>query len=343
MAGAKKGGVWVFVEQRHGALRDASIQLIGEGRRIADRMKTELAGVLPGWELKDLAKEAIEYGLDKVFVVENELLQNYLSRPFTKVLCTLIRKYGPEVVLYGATKNGRDLGGRVHAILGTGLAADCVRFDVTKEGNLDMIRPAFGGRSLAHIICAKHRPQMASARVNVFKMPERDRGRKGEVVRERVKIGDEDLDTRILHFEATATEKKSTIDDAEIIVAGGFGLKGQSNFRMLGDLALLLGGSVAASRKAVDAGWMPKDVQVGQTGKTVRPDVYWAVGISGAVQHLAGMQESKKIIAINSDPNAAIFEIADYGVVGDAFVVVPEIIRLLRERKSVAPVAAMTG
>jgi len=330
----KSRGVWVFLEQRRGKLRDISIQLMGEGRRIADEMNSELAGVLPGWKVEGLANEAIEYGVDKVYLVEDPILVSYLSRPFSKVMVTLIRRYKPSVVLYGASKNGRDLGGRVHAIIETGLAADCVKFEVTKEGNLDMIRPAYGGRSLAHIVCANHRPQMGSARANVFKKAVRVPGRRGEVYKEMVQFNESDKDTKLVEFIESSGKDGAKIDEASVVVAGGFGLKSQSNFRMLDEMAGLMGGSVAASRKAVDAGWMPKERQVGQTGKTVRPDVYWAVGISGAVQHLAGMQESLKIVAINSDPNAAIFELADYGIVGDLFQVVPAIIEQLKRGRT---------
>ena len=212
----------------------------------------------------------------------------------------------------------------------TGLAADCVKFEVTKERNLDMIRPAYGGRSLAHIVCAHHRPQMASARANVFKRAAKTPGRKGEIVRENVALEEKDLDTKLVEFVESAAHQGAKLEDAKVVVAGGYGLRNQANFKMVDELAKLVGGSLAASRKAVDAGWVPKEIQVGQTGKTVRPEVYWAVGISGAVQHLAGMQESGKIIAINSDPNAAIFEMADYGIVGDLFHVVPELVKALK-------------
>jgi len=341
-------GVWVFLEARRGALRDVSIQLIGEGRRIADKKKAILSGVLPGWEVEHLAREAVEYGVDDVFLVEDPRLETYLSRPYTKVLATLIRKYRPEIVLFGASKNGRDLGGRLHATIETGLAADCVRFDVTAEGYLDMIRPAFGGKSLAHIHCEKHRPQMASARVNVFQRPARDPTRTGRIVREKVDLVDPDMDTRIFEFIESQRRETRKIDEAKVIIAGGFGLGNPKNFGMLEELAELLGGAVGSSRKPVDSGWVPKALQVGQTGKTVRPDVYVAIGISGAVQHLAGMQESAKIVAINIDPKAAIFEVADYGIVGDLFEVVPELIRQLRALRDQAaapglPAAARPG
>jgi electron transfer flavoprotein alpha subunit len=332
-------GIWVFLEARNGALRDVSLQLIGEARRIADKRGTHLTGILPGWKVEPLARSAIEFGCDRVILVEDPRLEVYTSRPFTKVLASLRWKYNPEVILFGASKNGRDLGGRLHAAIDTGLAADCVRFDVTEEGFLDMIRPAFGGKSLAHIHCEEHRPQMASARWNVFPMPTRDPARQGEVVRETVAFEDSDFDTRIVEFRPTESHETRKIDDAKILVSGGFGLGDPKNFAVLEELASLLGGAVASSRKPVDLGWVPKALQVGQTGKTVRPDLYIAVGISGAVQHLAGMQEAAKIVAINSDPKAAIFEIADYGIVGDLFAVLPEMIRQLKAFRGQAQAA----
>ena len=332
-------GVWVFLEARNGALRDVSVQLIGEARRIADKRGTELTGILPGWKVEPLARPAIEFGCDRVILVEDPRLEFYTSRPYTKVLAALRWTHNPEVILFGASKNGRDLGGRLHAAIDTGLAADCVRFDVTEEGFLDMIRPAFGGKSLAHIHCEEHRPQMASARWNVFPTPARDPSRQGEVVRETVALEDSDFDSRIVEFKPTESHETRKIDDAKILVSGGFGLGDPKNFAVLDELASLLGGAVSASRKPVDLGWVPKALQVGQTGKTVRPQLYIAVGISGAVQHLAGMQESAKIVAINSDPKAAIFEIADYGIVGDLFQVVPEMIRQLKSFRGQAQAA----
>ncbi len=331
----KYEGLWIFLEQRHGQLREVSTQLIGEGRRLADQLGVSLSGALLGNDVARLAQEAIEYGLDRVILVEHELLDVYTPRPYTKVLAYLVKKHGPEIVLFGASKNGRDLGGRLHAVIHTGLAADCVAFDLDDDGNLDMIRPAFGGKSLAHILCRKHRPQMASVRPNVFKVPPRQKGKEGDVVRETVALGPEDVDTKLLEFVEFHREDRASLEDAETIVSGGFGLRSPRNFDLLEELAAEVGGVVASSRKPVDAGWVPKDYQVGQTGRTVRPKLYIAVGISGAVQHLAGMQESEKIAAINIDPNAPIFEIADYGVVGDLFEVVPELVRQIRARKEV--------
>jgi len=327
-------GVWVFLEHRKHGLRDVSVQLIGEGRRLADLRRAALTGVLFGRDVDALAGHAIGYGLDRVIVVDHPLLEIYRSRPYAQVMAQLIRRHKPEVVLYGASKNGRDLGGRLHAILETGLAADCVRFDVDADGNLDMIRPSFGGKSLAHILCKKHRPQMASVRRNVFIAPPHDPARQGEVVHEPADLSEDDEDVTLLEFKEFTKEGGLRPEEAAIVVSGGYGLRDPKNFAMLQELADLLGGTVAASRKAVDSGWVPKMLQVGQTGMTVRPKLYIAVGISGAVQHLAGMQESEKILVINLDPKAPLFEIADYGIVGDLFDVVPEMIRQLRALKA---------
>ena len=327
-------GVWVFLEHRKQGLRDVSVQLIGEGRRLADLRGATFTGILPGHDVDALAQHAIGYGLDRVVVVDDPMLGIYRSRPYAQVMAQLIRRHKPEIVLFGASKNGRDLGGRLHAILETGLAADCVKFDIDADGNLDMIRPSFGGKSLAHILCKKHRPQMASVRRNVFLAPRHDPARRGDVVREEVHLTPKDEDVSLVEFKEFTQEGGLRPDDAQIVVSGGFGLGEARNFAMLQELADVLGGALAASRKAVDSGWVPKMLQVGQTGMTVRPRLYIAVGISGAVQHLAGMQESEKILAINLDPKAPLFEIADYGIAGDLFEVVPEMIRQLKASRS---------
>lgn len=332
-------GVWVFLEQRTGGLRDVSTQLIGEGRRLADLRGASLTGILPGHRVDALAEHAIGYGLDRVIVVDDPILGIYRSRPYSAVMAQMIRRHKPEIVLFGASKNGRDLGGRLHAILETGLAADCVKFDVDAEGNLDMIRPSFGGKSLAHILCRKHRPQMASVRRNVFVAPPHHPGRRGEIVHETVAISAKDVDASLLEFQEFTQEGGLRPEEADIVVSGGYGLGDPKNFTMLQDLADRLGGAIAASRKAVDSGWVPKMLQVGQTGMTVRPKLYIAVGISGAVQHLAGMQESEKILVVNIDPKAPLFEIADYGIVGDLFEIVPELIRQLDALKAGGAVA----
>src|SRR2546426_4207336 len=225
-------GVWVFLEGRKGVLRDVSVQLIGEGRRIADRRGVPLTGVLPGHEVEDLARHAIGYGLDNVIVVDHPLLEIYRSRPFTKVMATLITRHKPEIVLYGATKNGRDLGGRLHAVLETGLAAGCVKFDLDDEGNLDMIRPSFGGKSLGHILCKQHRPQIARSRPNVFLAPPPDPSRKGEIVRESVDLSEADLDARLLEFKEFLREGGVRPDEADVVVSGGHGPGGPKERRM---------------------------------------------------------------------------------------------------------------
>jgi electron transfer flavoprotein alpha subunit len=330
--------VWVFLETRRGAIREPSLQLLGEGRKLAGKRGCDLSGVLLGSDVGALVQMASEYGLDRIHVVDHPLLGQYNPRAYTKVMGVLIGRYKPEIVLYAATKNGRDLGGRLHAVIHTGLAADCVAFDIDPEGNLDMIRPSFGGKSLAHILCKGHRPQMASVRPNVFRAPPRTPGHRAEILRVDVALGPEDLDSRIIEFQEFKDEAGGKLEEAPIIVAGGHGLRDPKNFRMLEELARALGGKVAASRKVVDAAWVPKDLQVGQTGKTVRPKLYLAVGISGAVQHIAGMQESERIVAINRDPGAPIFKISDYGISGDLFQVVPELIRQIgARRKGEAP------
>ncbi len=324
-------GIMVFLEHRKSRLRNASIQLIGEGRRLADMLGVELSGALLGKNVGDLAKDAIEYGVDKVYLVDHDLLKDYAPRPYAKALAQLAERRRPEALLFGATMNGREVAGRLHAYIHTGLAADCTQFDVRNDGSLEMIRPAFGGKSLAHIVC-KTKPQMASARPNVFPAPEKDPGRKGRIIQENVELTKEDVDTRCLET-IVREEEADILSRAEIVISGGYGLKKKENFALLDELAELLHGVVGASRKIVDIGWFPRERQIGQTGKTVRPRLYLAIGISGAVQHLAGMESSEKIVAINADPSASIFEVADYGIVGNLFEVLPEMIRQLKEMK----------
>ncbi|MFQ5883644.1 MAG: electron transfer flavoprotein subunit alpha/FixB family protein [Thermoplasmata archaeon] len=332
MAEKEYEGIMIFLEHRKNRLRNASIQIAGEGRRLADLLDVELSGALLGKGLESLASEVIHYGLDKVYLIEHEFLRDYAPRPYAKALAELVGRRKPEALLFGATLNGREVAGRLHAYIRTGLAADCTAFDVTEDGYLEMIRPAFGGKSLAHILCKKAFPQMASARPNVFPAPEKDESRKGEIVRETVQLTESDVDTKclsVVEFESEA----DILSRSEIVISGGYGLKKKENFLLLEELAELLHGVVGASRKVVDIGWFPRERQIGQTGKTVRPRLYFAIGISGAVQHLAGMERSEKIVAINSDPSSSIFEIADYGIVGNMFEVLPEMIRQLKEMR----------
>lgn len=332
-------GVWVFLEVRHGRLREVSLQLLGKGRKLADQKGVPLSGLLLGHNVEPLAQEAIGYGADQVYLVEHPLLATYASRPYTKVLGKLVLERKPEILLFGGTKNGRDLGGRLHSIIDTGLAADCTQLNMEEDGHLDMVRPAFGGQSLAHILCRKHRPQMASVRQNVFEVPPKESGRNGKVIRVPADLTDQDQDCRMLEFKPAVRAEGPDITEANIVIAGGFGLGGPEAFRLLKEAAELLEGAVGASRKPVDSGWIPKIHQVGQTGRTVRPRLYIAVAISGAVQHLAGMQESGRIASINIDPHAPILKISDYGIVGDAFEILPELIAQLRSPVPVPAVA----
>jgi electron transfer flavoprotein alpha subunit len=325
-------GVMVFLEHRKNSLRNASIQLIGEGRRLADMLEQELSGALLGKGVGNLAEVAIQYGCDKVYYIEHDLLGSYAPRPYSKALAELLLRTKPDALLFGATMNGREVAGRLHAYTHTGLAADCTSFDVTEDGYLEMIRPAFGGKSLAHILCKKTKPQMASARPNVFPAPSKDASREGEIVKETAQLTQEDVDTRCLET-IEHEEEADMLSKAEIVVSGGYGLKKKENFVLLDELAELLHGVVGASRKIVDIGWFPRERQIGQTGKTIRPRLYFAIGISGAVQHLAGMERSEKIVAINADPTASIFEVADYGIIGNLFEVLPEMIRQLKLMK----------
>jgi electron transfer flavoprotein alpha subunit len=327
-------GVWVYLEHRDDRIFKGSLQLIGEARRIAAELDAELTGVLIGHGIEELSKEAFDLGLERLLLAEHEILETYSANAYCLALTQLIKRRKPEVVLFSASKNGRALAGRLHAEIETGLAADCTAFEVTEEGYLDMIRPAFGGRSLAHILCKEHRPQMASVRPNVFAIPEKVTNGKGEIVREELDLSPSDVDTEVVGFEESRDIQEKNLEDASIIVAGGYGMKKAENFDMLQELADELGGAIGASRKVVDSGWMPKELQVGQTGITVRPELYIAVGISGAVQHLAGMQQSEVIVAVNIDPRAPIFQIADYGIVGELFEVVPEMLEGLRQMQN---------
>lgn len=320
-------GVWVFAEQREGNLMNVSIELLGEGRKIADKLNTELTAILLGNNVNKLADRLVKYGADKVIYAESPLLEVYTTDGYTKTICNLIEERKPEIMLIGATNIGRDLGPRISARIHTGLTADCTRLDVDLENRrLLQTRPAFGGNLMATIICPDHRPQMATVRPGVMEKAKYDQGRSGEIEIINPDLRDEDIMAKVIEF---VKEKKAQVklEDASIIVSGGRGLGTPEGFKLIEELAEKLGGVVGASRATVDAGWIDQSHQVGQTGKTVRPNLYIACGISGAIQHLAGMQESKCIIAINKDKDAPIFEIADYGIVGDVYEVIPEIIK----------------
>jgi len=324
-------GIWVFAEQRQGKLKDVAYELLAKGRELADSLKTELSAVCFGHGI-DGVNELIAHGADKVYLVDSPDLADNQEDLYTRQLVELIQQYKPEIVLAGATAFGRAFIPRVAAILKTGLTADCTGLDIDAEQRLlRQTKPAFGGNVMAVITCPTRRPQMATVRPRVFKKNPPDGSRKGEIVRvdfDRERVTSR---TRLLEFVEEFTETVR-IEEADIIVAGGRGLSKGENFEMLRELASVMGAAVAASRPAVDEGWVPYSCQVGQTGKTVCPKLYIAVGISGAVQHLVGMQTSDIIVAINDDPNAPIFEVATYGIVGDLFKVVPMLTEKLKNQ-----------
>jgi electron transfer flavoprotein alpha subunit len=315
--------VWVFIEHEHGKVANVSFELLGEGRKLADTLGCHLSGMIFGNGVDGFIKEVIAYGAEKVYVTESPVLDQYRADPYACAATNLIRKYKPEIVLFGATTQGRDFAGTVATTLEVGLTADCTGLDIDPETKyLRQTRPAFGGNIMATILdYPNYRPQMSTVRPKVFAMPKRDDSRKGEIIREPLPMTEEQVRTKILEF-IKGTEAVNLVD-AEIIVSGGRGLGNSENFKVIRELAGVLGAAVGASRAAVDSGWIPYEHQVGQTGRTVRPKIYIASGISGAIQHLAGMKTSDIIIAINKDPEAPIFKVATYGIVGDLFTVLP--------------------
>lgn len=326
-------GVWVFIEQTEGEAAKVSWELLGKGRELADSLSVTLSAVVLGDNVEHLCHEAFAYGADQAYLVDAPVFRHYRTETYLKALCQLIEKYKPEIILMGATGLGRDLAGAVATVVKTGLTADCTGLGIDDKRNLMQTRPAFGGNIMATIMCDKFRPQMSTVRPHVMSMPEKQAGRSGAVICEECNVREEDVLAKVI--EIIRDNKKTTLDiaGAEFIVSGGRGMMGPANFAILQELADELGGVVGASRSAVDAGWMPHERQVGQTGKTVRPKIYIACGISGAIQHLVGMQDSDLVIAINRDKEAPIFEVATYGIVGDLFQVVPELTRGIRELK----------
>ncbi len=324
-------GVWIFGEQKRGVVQPVAFELLGKGRELADKLKTDVTCVLLGHNIKEKAQELIYRGADNVIVVDDPKLEHFLDEPYNKVLVQLIRKYRPAIFLCGATVIGRSLVSRVAVKLHTGLTADCTGLDIDpKEGYLMQTRPAFGGNIMATILSKNHRPQMATVRHKVFKEAAIDKTRKGKIIEETVAPTLLTSRTKLLDI---VEEVGTTINiaEADFIVSGGRGMKGPENFVILEELAKVLGGSVGSSRAAVDAGWMPYSHQVGQTGKTVCPKIYIACGISGQIQHLVGMQSADIIIAINKDPDAPIFSVATFGIVGDVFDVVPKLTKKFKE------------
>jgi electron transfer flavoprotein alpha subunit/NAD-dependent dihydropyrimidine dehydrogenase PreA subunit len=325
-------GVWVFVEKHGDQLRNVTLELLSEGRKLANKLSEPLAALLLGHNVTDFIEPLSAYGADKIYVAEHEVLERYNSDGYANVLTGIIAKCKPAVVLFGATINGRDLAPRIAARLRIGLTADCTGLEIDEEGRLIQTRPAYGGNIMASIL-SRTRPQMATVRPNVMKMSEPDWTKRAEIERINVTIDPKAIRTRVVDIVKEVADKAVNIEEADIIVSGGRGLGSPENFRLMRELAEALGGAVGASRPIVDSGWLPHHQQVGQTGKTVSPKLYVAVGISGAIQHLIGMQTSDTIIAINKDPEAPIFKVATLGVVGDLFKIVPVLIEELRKVK----------
>jgi len=334
------GEVWVFAEQHDGRLADTSLELLSKGRELADKLGVKLSSVLVGHEVEGLHDKLAKYGADKVYLGQHPLLEHYQATSYAKVICDLIGEHKPQIMLYGATACGRDLAPRVASAMKAGLTADCTDLqigdhEVKKTGTvyknlLFQIRPAFGGNIIATIINYDRWPQMATVREGVMPMPVPDTKRKAEVVKSQPHITQAELAIEIIREELQ--EKKVNLKESRIIVSGGAGVGSKENFRLIWDLAHCLGGAPGATRAACDLGFIDSDHQVGQTGTTVRPSLYIAVGISGAVQHMAGMSDSQKIIAINNDPKAPIFDLAHYKIVGDLNEVVPMMIKAIKEK-----------
>jgi electron transfer flavoprotein alpha subunit len=337
-------GVYVYAQQVDNKLGNIAFELIGKGKDLAADLGTEVTAVLIGSDVKGLADELAAYGADKVIVVDDPELKEYRTEPYAHALASVINEFKPEIMLVGATAIGRDLGPAVSARVATGLTADCTKLEIgdfpinptpgkeQKHNQLLMTRPAFGGNTIATIACPDNRPQMATVRPGVMQAKAKVEGAKAEVIEFNPGFTPNNKYVEILDIVKSVSDTVD-IQDAKILVSGGRGVGSPENFQILRDLADALGGEVACSRAVVDNGWMPKDLQVGQTGKTVRPQVYFAIGISGAIQHVAGMEESDIIIAINKDETAPIFEVATYGIVGDLNKIVPELTKQIKAVK----------
>lgn len=336
----RQGEVWVFAEQEDDSLNEVSLELCSKARELADRLGVKMGAVLPGWNVRELAYRLIAHGADRVYHVHDTRLEHYRTLPYARVMCQLITRHQPQIVIYGATALGRDLAPRIASEMRAGLTADCTDLDIgdytdsktrqTHKNLLLQIRPAFGGNIIATIINHDRWPQMATVREGVMRMGEGRADRTGEIIDEQIEFNDFDLAVKLI--ERHREPRKVNLKAARVIVAGGGGIGSKENFQLIHDLAGAIGGAVGASRAAVDSGFISKDHQVGQTGTTVRPALYIACGISGQVQHRAGMEESAKIIAVNWDKNAPIFGVAHYGIVGDVKKVIPMMIKAIKER-----------
>ncbi|TWH45517.1 electron transfer flavoprotein subunit alpha/FixB family protein [Sporomusa sp. KB1] len=325
--------VYVFAEQRDGCIQKVTLELIGKGKELANVLNQKVVAILLGKDSKSLAQILIEYGADSVRYLDHPVLAEYTTEPYTKAICEVVKQDKPEIVLYGATAIGRDLAPRVSARVHTGLTADCTKLEIDDTSqNLYMTRPAFGGNIMATIACEKHRPQMATVRPGVMQAIDRDSARVGLISEIEMDLSEADMNVKILEV-VKEEKKKIDICEAKILVAGGRGVGNAENFKILNELAEVIGGETAASRSPVDEGWISHDKQVGQTGKTVRPDLYIACGISGAIQHVAGMESAEYIISINKNTTAPIFDVSDMGIIGDLNVIIPKLTAKLKKRK----------
>lgn len=337
-------GVWVFIEHERGNVHPVSWELLGEGRKLADKLGVALSGVVlaaPGLAARRFCEEAFFHGADNCYLMEDAVLSSYRNQPFTKGLTDLVNTYQPEILLLGATTQGRDLAGSVATTLKTGLTADCTELNIDMENrSMAASRPTFGGSLLCTILTLNFRPQMATVRPRVMAMPDRDSARRGTIIEHPLGLIETEIVTKVLQYIPDDQQDKPQLPFADIIVSGGRGLKNADNFQLIWDLAMVLGAEVGASRPVVQAGWVELERQVGQSGKTVRPKLYIAAGISGAVQHRVGMEGSDVIIAINTDPNAPIFDFATYGIVGNAMTILPALTQAFKQQLAVAKMAS---
>lgn len=326
--------IWVFIEVEHGKVKNVGYELLNVAKKLAAEKKCELIAVVIGKAVEKAAKDAICYGADSAIIVEGEEYDFYSTDAYTYAMTELVKKHKPETLIIGASHNGRDMGPRIACRLQTGLTADCTGISIDEEsGCIVWTRPTFGGNLMANILCPDHRPQMGTVRPGVFKKGEYDESRTGNIVKEDIHIAKDKIRTRIAeHIDEIAGS--INLEEAEIIVSGGRGVGSKENFALIEELAAALGATVGCSRAVVDAGWMPQVYQVGQSGKTVAPKLYVAVGISGAIQHLAGIGAADKVVAINKDKDAPIFNVADYGIVGNLHEVVPELIKIFKAKKA---------
>ncbi|MFQ5711224.1 MAG: electron transfer flavoprotein subunit alpha/FixB family protein [Candidatus Geothermarchaeales archaeon] len=321
-------GVWIFAEQRRRRLLEITLEVLGGAMELAERLNTETSAILMGLNVGSLAEELLAYGVDKVFLLDHPLLEMYQSDAYAKLLAELVDQHRPEILLMGATSTGEDLAPRVAAKVQTGLSAHIVGLEIDEEKRLRQIVPGFGGNAMVAVVCPFKRPQMATIRAGVLKKPPRKQGERGEILKVDVDLSEKDLRARTLEIKEETPERP--IEEAETVIAGGWGMRAAGGFKMLEDLAAVLGGSIGGTRPAVDEGWIGEDRMIGQSGKTVRPELYIGVGISGQMHHTVGILDSGVIVAVNIDPDAPIFKVADIGVVGDLRRVVPHLIDELR-------------